>query len=735
MLSQEDINRIVFAYHHDPFRVLGAHEIEVDDEPAVAVRAFLPEAQEAFVLETKGKKQVEHPMEKLHPDGLFEATVPDRQQVFSYKLKLVDSEGQAVTIRDPYSFMPVLGELDLQLLGEGNHYQSYEKLGAHVRAVDGVTGTHFAVWAPNAQRVSLVGDFNRWDGRRHPMRTLGGTGIWELFVPGLGPGTVYKYEIKGPQGQLIEKADPHGYYAELRPKSASIVYDIDQYQWGDQAWMEKRAQTDPLEGPISIYEVHLGSWKRVPEENDRFLTYRELAHQLVDYVKQQGYTHIELLPVNEHPLDASWGYQVIGYFAPTSRFGTPDDFMYFVDYCHRNGIGVILDWVPAHFPRDGHGLVRFDGTALYEHADPRKAEHKDWGTLIFNYGRNEVRNFLISSGLFWLDKYHIDGLRVDAVASMLYLDYSRQPGEWEPNMYGGNENLEAIAFIRRFNELCYEYHPGIMTIAEESTAFGGVSKPTYLGGLGFNLKWNMGWMNDSLRYIAKEPVHRKYHHNDLTFGLVYAFSENFVLVVSHDEVVHGKGSLLGKMPGDMWQQLANLRLYLSFMFTHPGKKLLFMGADIGQWSEWSEARSLDWHLLQWEPHQKLQRFVADLNHLYQSEPALHQVDFSPEGFEWIDFHDWERSVIAYIRRAKDPDDHLVIACNFTPVPRQGYRLGVPELCHYAEVLNSDSAEYWGSNLGNQGGFPSEPIPWQGKPYSLELTLPPLATCIFKPVQA
>jgi 1,4-alpha-glucan branching enzyme len=473
---------------------------------------------------------------------------------------------------------------------------------------------------------------------------------------------------------------------------------------------------------------------RVPEEGDRFLSYRELAHKLVDYVKKMGYTHIELLPIMEHPLDASWGYQVIGYFAPTSRFGTPDDFQYFVDHCHQNGIGVLLDWVPAHFPRDAHGLARFDGTALYEHEDPRKGEHKDWGTLIFNYGRNEVRNFLSSSGLFWLDKYHIDGLRVDAVASMLYLDYSRGPGEWVPNEYGGNENLEAISLLKRFNELTHELYPGAVTIAEESTAFTGVSKPTYLGGLGFTFKWNMGWMNDTLSYIEKDPVFRKYHHNNLTFGLVYAFSENFVLVVSHDEVVHGKRSLAGKMPGDQWQQLANLRLYLGFMFTHPGKQLLFMGADIAQWREWSEERSLDWDLLQWEPHQKLQAYVADLNRLYRSEPALYQVDFSDDGFEWVDFRDWERSVIAYLRKAKDPSDQLLVVCNFTPVPREGYRVGVPDLCHYAEMFNSDAEIYWGSNMGNRGGFRSESIAWQGQPYSLELTLPPLAICIFKPVQ-
>ena len=496
--------------------------------------------------------------------------------------------------------------------------------------------------------------------------------------------------------------------------------------------MEQRALGNRLEEPISIYEVHLGSWKRVPEEGDRFLTYRELAHDLVAYVKEMGYTHIELLPIAEHPLDASWGYQVIGYFAPTSRFGSPDDFMYFVDYCHQNEIGVLLDWVPAHFPRDLHGLIRFDGTALYEYEDPRKGEHKDWGTLIFNLARNEVRNFLLASGLFWLDKYHLDGLRVDAVASMLYLDYSREAGEWEPNVYGGNEHLEAIAFLRRFNELCHQYHPGILTVAEESTAFAGVSRPTYLGGLGFSLKWNMGWMNDSLRYISKEPIHRKHHHNSLTFGLIYAFTENFVQVISHDEVVHGKCSMISKMPGDEWQQFANLRLYYGFMWTHPGKKLLFMGQDFGQWSEWSEATSLDWHLSEVGFHSGLRRYVGDLNRLYRVSPALYERDFDSAGFEWIDLNDWSESVITYLRRAADPDDYLVVACNFTPVPRMGYRVGVPEETFYREVLNSDATPYGGSGMGNQGGFQSEAIPWHGRPCSLNLTLPPLAVVAFAP---
>jgi 1,4-alpha-glucan branching enzyme len=728
-VSEDQVRRIVFAYHHDPFEVLGAHQVEVDGQKMVAVRAFLPEARRAFVVDDAGQ---EHAMTRVNDHGFFEALF-EREAFFKYQLKVQDHYGNEVTTADPYAFLPVLSDFDLQLLVEGTHQRSYEKLGAQLMPVDGVAGVHFAVWAPNAKRVSVVGDFNGWDGRRNPMRVVGGSGIWELFIPGLGEGTLYKFEVKGPFDRIFEKADPQAYAAELRPKTASVVWDINKHHWGDQEWMDGRAATNYIREPMSIYEVHLGSWRRVPEEGDRFLTYRELAHELVDYAKEMGYTHIELLPVMEHPLDASWGYQVTGYFATTSRFGTPDEFQYFVDHCHQNGIGVILDWVPAHFPRDAHGLARFDGTALYEHEDPRKGEHREWGTLIFNYGRKEVRNFLISSGLFWLDKYHIDGLRVDAVASMLYLDYSRGPGEWVPNIHGGNENLEAIDLLKRFNELTHQLYPGTVMIAEESTAFTGVTRPTYLGGLGFTFKWNMGWMNDTLSYIEKDPIHRKHHHHSLTFGLIYAFSENFILVVSHDEVVHGKRSLAGKMPGDHWQQLANLRAYLGFMFTHPGKKLLFMGADIAQWREWSEARSLDWDLLvDWEPNRKLQRYVADLNHMYRSKPALYQVDDSVEGFEWVDFRDWENSVIAYLRRAEDPSDHLLVACNFTPVPREGYRVGVPEHCFYAEILNSDAEIYWGSNMGNRGGFWSEPLAWQGQPCSLEITLPPLAVVVFQP---
>lgn len=634
---------------------------------------------------------------------------------------------------NPEKRVRILTDYDLHLIGEGSHYKKYEKLGAHFIEIDGVKGVHFAVWAPNAKKVSVIGDFNNWNSKSHPMQSLGESGIWETFIPGLGEGTLYKFEIRsGFRKYTAQKADPFAFYFELRPKSASIVYDINGYGWNDDDWMKKRAGTPWFESPIATYEVHLGSWMRVTEEGGRWLTYRELADRLIPYVADMGYTHIELLPVTEHPLDASWGYQTLGYFAPTARYGEPKDFMYFVDRCHGAGIGVILDWVPAHFPTDGHGLGYFDGTSLYEHEDPRKGFHPDWGTKIFNYGRNEVRNFLISNAFFWFEKYHIDGLRVDAVASMLYLDYSRKEGEWIPNVYGGRENIEAVDFLKRFNEVSHQYHPGILTVAEESTAWPNVSKPTYLGGLGFGFKWNMGWMNDTLVYFSKDPVHRKYHHNNLTFSLLYAFTENFILPLSHDEVVHGKGSLLNKMPGDMWQKFANLRALYGFMYGHPGKKLLFMGGEFGQWDEWDFDRSLDWRLLEFEPHRGLQRFVKDLNRIYRAEPSLYEVDFDYKGFEWIDFHDVEGSVVAFMRRAKNASDFTVFVCNFTPVPRVNYRVGVPEPGYYREMLNSDSAYYWGSDMGNGGGVIAENIPFQMRPYSLNITLPPLAVVAFKP---
>jgi 1,4-alpha-glucan branching enzyme len=599
--------------------------------------------------------------------------------------------------------------------------------------MDGVMGTSFAIWAPNAQRVSVVGDFNFWDGRRHPMRFHPGPGVWDIFLPSVKIGAKYKFEILGPAGQVLPlKSDPYGFRFELRPDTASIVHDINQYTWRDDAWMSCRAEHNALDAPISVYEVHLGSWARSPEHPERLLGYRDLAHKLVDYCKMMGFTHLELMPVTEHPFDGSWGYQTLGYFAPTSRFGTPEDFMYFVDHCHQNNIGVIVDWVPAHFPRDDHGLRHFDGTALYEHADPRQGEHPEWGTLVFNYGRNEVANFLLGNALFWFDKFHIDGVRVDAVASMLYLDYGRSHGQWIPNRYGGNENLEAIAFLKRFNELVHLHYPGVLTMAEESTAWGGVSRPTYLGGLGFSLKWNMGWMNDTLKYFLKDPIHRKYHQNDITFSIIYAFTENFILPLSHDEVVHGKGSLLDKMPGDFHQRFANLRLLFLYMYTHPGKMLLFMGGEFGQWQEWRYWQSLDWHLLQYEPHQGVQRVVRDLNHLVAREPALHELDFESAGFEWIDHHDHDNSILCYLRRAAD-GTFLVVALNLTPVPREAYWVGVPEPGQYAEIFNSDSAFYGGGNHGNQGAVTAVQRSQHGRPYAIAITIPSLSGVILKPM--
>jgi 1,4-alpha-glucan branching enzyme len=623
-------------------------------------------------------------------------------------------------------------DFDLHLFGEGNHLRIYEKLGSHVDRERG--GVHFAVWAPNADRVSVVGDFNAWDGRVHPMEPLGTSGVWYTFVPRIGPGERYKYEIRSRlSGHLFLKADPYAFRFETPPASASVVWDLDGYRWRDEEWMAARASLNGwLDRPMSIYEVHLGSWRRVPEEGHRMLTYRELAAELVPYVRRLGFTHIELLPVMEHPFAASWGYQVIGYFAPTSRHGAPEDFKYFVDECHRHGLGVILDWVPGHFPKDAHGLAWFDGTALYEHADPRQGEHRDWGTLIFNYGRNEVRNFLLASALFWLREYHADGLRVDAVASMLYLDYSRRDGEWIPNRYGGRENLEAIDFLRQLNTLTHAEAPGSITVAEESTAFPAVSRPTYVGGLGFTYKWNMGWMNDILVYASKDPVYRRWEHHHVTFSLLYAFSENFILPFSHDEVVHGKRAMIDKIPGDVWQKAATLRALYGYMFGHPGKQLLFMGNEFGQWREWNHDESLDWHLLDEGPfHAGLQRWVSDLNAVYVRERALHEVDFEPAGFQWIDCNDNEHSVVSFLRRARDPRVFLVMVVNFTPVPRHEYRIGVPEPGWYVERLNSDSAYYGGSDVGNGGGVASEPVPAHGFAHSLRLTLPPLGFLLFK----
>jgi 1,4-alpha-glucan branching enzyme len=626
--------------------------------------------------------------------------------------------------------MEFLTDLDLYLIGEGNHYRVYEKLGAHVIERYNERGVHFAVWAPNAKYVSVVGDFNGWDHTKNPMSVIGISGIWAVFIDGLTEGALYKYYIHGWNDLIQLKADPFGFLFEVRPKSATIVYNpMNKYKWNDHEWLEKRKKKDWLSSPISIYEVHLGSWKR--KEDGSFLNYRELAHELIPYIKELGFTHIEILPITEHPLDESWGYQCIGFYAPTSRFGLPEDFMYFVDYAHQNDIGVIIDIVPSHFPKDGHGLIRFDGTALYEHEDVRKGEHKEWGTLVFNYGRNEVRNFLIANALFWLDVYHIDGLRIDAVASMLYLDYSRKEGEWVPNIYGGKENLEAIDFLRKLNELTHGYYPGTLTIAEESTAWPMVTRPTYIGGLGFTMKWNMGWMNDTLYYFSKDPIYRKYHTNSITFSFLYAFSENFVLSFSHDEVVYGKGSLFQKMPGDYWQKLANLRALFAYMYGHPGKKLLFMGSEFGQMNEWNWNWQLEWHLLSAESHRGILKFIKDLNYIYQNEKAMYEEDFSWNGFQWIDFSDHDKSIVSFIRKSKDNKEFLVFVFNFTPVPRFDYRIGVPEAGFYREILNSDSCIYGGSNLGNFGGVNAEEIIFHGQPYSISLTLPPLSVLIFK----
>ncbi|MGQ9545687.1 MAG: 1,4-alpha-glucan branching protein GlgB [Dehalococcoidia bacterium] len=628
----------------------------------------------------------------------------------------------------------LLSDHDLFLFNEGTHYRLYEKLGAHLATVDGEKGTYFGVWAPNAKQVFVISDFNHWNKFSHPLCPKGQSGIWEGFIPGVGKGTIYKYHIVSHyRSYHVEKADPFAFYAETPPKTASIVWHFD-YNWGDQAWMEKRHAYNALDAPISIYEVHPGSWRRVPEEGNRYLSYHELAARLAEYVKQTGFTHIEFSPVMEHPFYGSWGYQITGYFAPTSRYGTPEDFMYLVDYLHQHDIGVILDWVPSHFPNDEHGLGYFDGTHLYEHDDPRKGIHPHWNSFVFNYGRHEVRSFLLSSALFWLDKYHIDGLRIDAVASMLYLDYGRKEGDFIPNQYGGRENLEAIAFLRRLNEVIYQEKPDVQTIAEESTAWPMVSRPTYVGGLGFGLKWDMGWMHDTLEYMTKDPIYRKYHHNNLTFRLLYAFFENFVLPLSHDEVTHGKGSLLGKMPGDDWQKFANLRLLLGYMYAQPGKKLLFMGGEFGQWREWAHDESLDWHLLQYPPHRGLQRWVSDLNDVYRTEPSLYELDLDPAGFEWIDCNDVEHSVISLLRKGRSHDHIIAVVCNFTPVPCLNYRIGVPRPGFWRELLNSDAREYGGSGQGNLGGLEAAPIHWHGRPYSLSLTLPPLAAVFLKSSQ-
>ena len=730
-LNPRDIEQLIAGKMADPFALLGAHPVTVETGPALAVRAFLPRARSVSVLDVAPCQQISAQL--VDERGLFEAILPGERNVFPYRLRVDFGKDPIATFYDCYSFLPVLTEDDLYLFNEGNHYDIYEKLGAHPMRHQEISGTFFGVWAPSASRVSIVGDFNQWDGRRHQMRCRGGSGVWELFVPHLGPGLLYKFEIRTQNGTLLIKADPLAFRFEKRPKTAAIVHDLNAYTWTDKDWMASRSTNNPLSQPMAIYEVHLGSWRRKVEENNRWLTYREAAEDLIPYVKEMGFNYIEFLPLAEHPFDGSWGYQVTGYYAATSRYGTPDDLMYLVDQCHRAGIGVILDWVPAHFPKDAYALEFFDGTHLYEHADPRQGIQQDWDTLIFNYGRNEVKNFLVANALFWLDKYHVDGLRVDAVASMLYLDYSRKEGAWVPNRYGGRENLEAIDFIKTFNAKVYERFPDVVTIAEESTAWPGVTLPVYLGGLGFMFKWNMGWMHDMLTFMSKDPVHRRYHMDKLTFALLYAFHENFILPLSHDEVVHGKASLLSKMPGDDWQKFANLRLLLGYMCGEPGKKTLFMGAEFGQRWEWDHGQSLQWDLLQYESHQRLQRYVKDLNRIYLSEPALYEIDFDPAGFEWIDFRDTDANVISFIRKGKAPDQLLVFAFNFTPVPRMNYRIGAPRLGFYKELINSDADAYGGSNVGLGGGVTAVSRPWHGQPYSLSLNLPPLGMLILKPV--
>jgi 1,4-alpha-glucan branching enzyme len=724
-LPPDEVSRFVRGIHSDPFSVLGPHRVGDDLE----IRVFRPDARAVdIVLDREAEKPI--PAERVQQDGFFRATVPNATRDFPYQLRLTAWDGSQQLTRDPYQYGPIMGEVDLHLFAEGQHWKIYDKFGAHLRTVGDAGGVYFAVWAPNAQRVSVVGDFNNWDGRVNPMRKLIGSGVWELFLPDIKQGAHYKFDIRTQTGAVLLKSDPFAFFNQHGKSTASLVYDLERYTWNDGAWMEARRKKNWPQSAINIYEVHLGSWRRKTEEGNHQLSYLELADTLLPYVLEMGYTHIELMPVAEHPFEGSWGYQVTNYYAPTSRFGAPDDFRHFVDKCHQAGIGIIMDWVPAHFPKDAHALAEFDGTDLYEHLDPRQGEQQDWGTLIFNYGRNEVRNFLIGNALFWLDKYHIDGLRVDAVASMLYLDYSRQPGQWIPNVYGGRENLDAIYFLKQFNEVCYERFPGIITIAEESTAWPGVSRPTYLGGLGFGFKWNMGWMHDFLQYMSLDPIYRRYHHGNITFSLLYAFQENFILVLSHDEVVYGKRSLLSKMPGDEWQKFANLRMFLAWMYGQPGKKLLFMGSEFGQRNEWNHDTSLDWQLLSLPRHDGLHRLVQHLNYIYKSEPALWQLDDSYEGFDWIDFHDADNCVVSFLRKSRD-GDMVAFVVNATPMVRYNYRLGVPKPGFYREIINTDAETYGGSNVGNLGGAQTEEVPWMGRDHSILVHLPPLATVAFK----
>jgi 1,4-alpha-glucan branching enzyme len=722
-VAMQELDALVQREHPNPHAVLGPHEVG----DAVVIRALRPAACQILAHVDSTENEIE--LKQIHPGGVFEGVVPGATLPLRYRLVVDYGAAGRFQIDDPYAFAPTLTDFDLHLIGEGRHEEVYERLGAHVREIDAVTGTAFAVWAPAAHAVSVVGDFNSWDGRLHAMRSLGASGIWELFLPGVQAGARYKYELLTAQRELSLKADPYAFETEQPPQTASVVFQSE-HKWRDRDWLTRRALQTPLDRPVSIYEVHLGSWRLNPLEGNRSLSYLELADELAAYANDMGFTHVELLPVMAHPFSGSWGYQVTGYFAPTPRYGAPDDLRAFIERLHAAGLGVILDWVPAHFPRDEFALARFDGTALYEHADPRRGAHPEWGTLVFNYGRHEVRNFLISNALFWLREYHADGIRVDAVASMLYLDYSRREGEWVPNEFGGREDLDAVSFLKELNEVVYGREQGIVTVAEESTAWPGVSRPTYLGGLGFGFKWNMGWMHDTLGYFQQDPIYRRYHHHELTFSLMYAFSENFVLPLSHDEVVHGKGSLYSKMAGDRWQKLANLRALYAYMWAHPGKKLVFMGSELAQEAEWSHERSLDWHLLERPENAGIQSLVRDLNRTYREQPALWELDSEPGGFWWLEPNDADANVMAFARAARTEQGGearvLVFAANFSAVPRYGYRLGLPRASRWREALNTDSTFYGGSDVGNLGGIDPEPVPWHNQPYSAEVTLPPLA---------
>ena len=726
ILSAAERESLVQLQHRSPHQLLGMHPL--GDGSGVVVRALIPDAEKIEIIPTHEKNKPSIVLKRVDPTGLFEGVSHKSQQVYAYDLKVTTTGGYEYSTRDPYSFLPTLGETDVYLFAQGNERRIYEKLGSHLRVIDGVKGTSFAVWAPNAQRVSVVGNFNNWDGRRHPMRLLGTSGIWELFIPGVGEGNIYKFEVRNQHGHIGLKTDPFGFYFEQAPKNAAVIWDNQKFAWSDDEWMTQRKQKNALREPMSVYELHLGSWLKKSEFES--YSYREIAGPLVDYLKKTGFTHVEFLPVAEHAFYPSWGYQVTGFYAPTSRYGTPEEFQFLVNALHMAGIAVIVDWVPAHFPRDEWSLAKFDGTALFEHEDPRQGAHQDWGTLIFNFGRHEVRNFLTANALFWCERFHIDGLRVDAVASMLYLDYSRKEGEWVPNKYGGRENLESIAFLREFNHLIHTECPGVVTIAEESTAWPLVTRPPYLGGLGFSLKWNMGWMHDTLGYFKRDTIYRKYHQNDLTFAMLYHHNENFLLPLSHDEVVHGKGSLIGRMPGDDWQKFANLRCLLSYQWLFPGKKLLFMGGELGQPKEWNANAQLDWWLLEAGPfHKGVQRLVEDLNRLYRDRQALWQTDYDPNGFQWIDCADNENSVLSFVRRDEKGEGEVAVILNLTPVARSGYRIGLPKDGFWREALNTDAQIYGGSSVGNSGGVTADAYKVHNQPFSAPLTLPPLGVVV------